>query len=110
MLCRLGYEVVPFTRPEDALKIFKHTPATWELVLTDRSMPNMSGEDFAQEILRIRPDTPVVMVTGFGTPEDEQRMRQIGVADFLYKPIGGEELAGALKRALERAEQLRSAA
>jgi PAS domain S-box-containing protein len=109
-LCRLGYEVVPFSRPEEALKSFKLMPAAWDLVLTDRSMPNMSGEDFAQEVLRTRPDTPVVMATGFSAPEDELRIRDLGVADFLYKPIVGDELAAALQRVLQRAERRRSAA
>ena len=109
-LSRLGYEVVPFTRPEEALKSFKLMPAMWDLVLTDRSMPNMSGEELAQEVLRTRPDTPVVMATGFSAPEDEQRIRDIGVADFLHKPIHGDELAAAVEAALQHAARQRSAA
>jgi CheY-like chemotaxis protein len=101
-LRRMGFEVVPFNRPQDALKSFRLMPGVWDLVLTDCSMPTMSGEELAKAILETRPNTPIVMATGFSAPEDEQRMRNLGVVDLLYKPIIGADLAAALNRALQR--------
>jgi signal transduction histidine kinase/ActR/RegA family two-component response regulator len=100
ILTRLGHDVVGFAKPEEALAAFRLTPGRWDLILTDRTMPRLNGEQFAEEILRVRPDMPIIMCTGFGEQADEERARRIGVREFLFKPVLGPELIAAIGRAL----------
>jgi DNA-binding NtrC family response regulator len=76
-------------------------PDAWDLVLSDRTMPKITGEELARQVLAVRPDIPVVIMTGYGDPSDEQRTREIGITDFLFKPVVGPDLAAAVRRALE---------
>ena len=99
-LVKLGYQVEAFSQPAEALNAFRRNPYGWDAVLTDRTMPELSGEDLVREILAIRGDIPVVMATGFGDPDDEARVRALGVHELLYKPVIGQELAAAIGRAL----------
>jgi signal transduction histidine kinase/predicted MFS family arabinose efflux permease/ActR/RegA family two-component response regulator len=100
ILARLGYDVVGFSKPEDALAAFRQAPGSWDLILTDRAMPRLDGEELAEEILRLRPGMPIIMCTGFGEEADEERARRIGVREFLFKPLLGPELSSAIRRAL----------
>jgi PAS domain S-box-containing protein len=109
-LVRLGYEVVAFANPEEALSSFQLMPAVWDLVMTDRAMPRINGEELALEILRIRPEIPIVMATGFGEAVDEIRARDIGIREFLYKPVVGLDLAAAVRRAIDGSEACLQAA
>jgi signal transduction histidine kinase/CheY-like chemotaxis protein len=102
ILAKLDYDVVGFSRPEDALAAFRRAPGSWDLILTDRTMPRLDGEELAKEILRLRPDMPIVMCTGFGEQADEDRAKRIGVSEFLFKPLLGPELSGAIRRAMLR--------
>src|SRR5437588_3429418 len=65
ILVRSGYSVVGFSDPEEALAAFRRSPDEWDLVLTDRSMPRLSGEELAWGILQTRDDVPIIMATGF---------------------------------------------
>jgi CheY-like chemotaxis protein len=105
LLTRRGYDVSSFSSPEEALAAFRHTPDNWDIVLTDRSMPTLSGEDLAYQILQLRPDMPVIMATGFGEATDEERARQIGIAEFIFKPIAGSDLLFAIRRALVKTKE-----
>jgi signal transduction histidine kinase/FixJ family two-component response regulator len=100
VLVRVGYAVTGFSNSEDALASFRDAPQQWDLILTDRSMPRLSGEELAGNILRIRPDVPIIMATGFSDEASEQRARQIGVTEFVFKPIVGNDLLLAIRRAL----------
>jgi CheY-like chemotaxis protein len=102
LLARRGYDVSSFWSPEDALAAFRRAPDHWDIVLTDRSMPTLSGEDLAYQILQMRPDVPIIMTTGFGEATDEERARQIGVAEFIFKPITGSDLLLAIRRVLAK--------
>jgi signal transduction histidine kinase/FixJ family two-component response regulator len=105
ILLRSGYHVVSFSDPEEALTTFRRAPEKWDLVLTDRSMPRLSGEELAWSILQTRNDIPIIMATGFSDEADEQRARQIGIKEFVFKPIVGNDLLLAVRRALARAER-----
>jgi FixJ family two-component response regulator len=105
ILLRSGYHVVGFSDPEEALTTFRRAPEKWDLVLTDRSMPRLSGEELAWSILQTRDDIPIIMATGFSDEADEQRARQIGIKEFVFKPIVGNDLLLAVRRALARAER-----
>ncbi len=106
-LVKLGYRVEAFSQPAKALEAFRREPYGWDAVLTDRTMPELSGEALARAILAIRPDMPIVMATGFSDPEDEARIRALGVHELLYKPVGGQNLAAAMRRALATTAPLR---
>jgi PAS domain S-box-containing protein len=97
-LSRLGYRVTGRTNPAEAVQAFRENPAQFAAVITDLSMPGMSGAELARAILAIRPDVPVVMTSGYIRPEDELEARQIGVREVILKPDTIEELAKALHR------------
>jgi DNA-binding response OmpR family regulator len=109
ILVRSGYSVIGFADPEEALASFRQAPEQWDLVLTDRSMPRLSGEELAWGILQTRDDIPIIMATGFSDEADEQRARQIGIKEFVFKPIVGNDLLLAVRRALARAERTAAA-
>jgi DNA-binding NtrC family response regulator len=108
MLTRRGYDVAAFADPEDALAAFKRAPDDWDLMLTDRSMPRLSGEALAGDVLRLRPDLPIIMATGFGEAADEKRARGLGIAEFVFKPIVGKDLLIAIRRAVDAADNTRA--
>src|SRR5690606_21251020 len=70
ILIRLGYVVDAHNEPEVALRTFTDNPDAWDLVITDRSMPKMTGEELARSIKRIRPDIPILMLSGFVSGDD----------------------------------------
>lgn len=97
----LGYRVTPCQSSLDALKRFEHDPADFDVVLTDQTMPDLTGFELAQRILGIRPDIPVILTTGYSEMVDEVRSRRIGIREYLMKPLTPEGLAAALRRALD---------
>jgi CheY-like chemotaxis protein len=108
MLTRRGYHVAAFADPDDALAAFKRAPGDWDLMLTDRSMPRLSGEALAGGVLQLRPDLPIIMATGFGEAADEKRARGLGIAEFVFKPIIGKDLLLAIRRTVASAEDARA--
>jgi CheY-like chemotaxis protein len=102
-LGRLGYEVTGHTNPIEALQVFRENPRHFAAVITDLSMPGMSGADLAREIIAIRPDIPVVITSGYIRPEDEVDAREIGVHDLILKPDTIDELAKTLQRVFSKA-------
>ncbi len=102
MLERMGYQVRGFKDPSEALAAFAAAPQDFDLVLTDLSMPGMSGMDVSRQILRIRPDIPVLLATGYVRTEDVEQARAIGIREVIWKPqtIGemGELLAQQLRK------------
>lgn len=100
MLHSLGYEVVVRTNPADALHAFELMPQRFDLLVTDQTMPRMTGETLVREVLRLRPDIPVIMMTGFSHTMDADKARALGVRGFLRKPLLLRDLAPAIRRAL----------
>ncbi len=96
MLKRLGYRVTGYTDASIALSEFRARPREFDFVVSDLSMPRMSGLEFAQEILAIRPDIPVVISTGYIRPEDQERAQAIGVYKLIQKPHTMEHLQQTL--------------
>jgi len=99
-LGQLGYQVTAHTDPAEALQAFAEHPERFAAVITDLSMPGMSGVELAQQILQIRPDVPIVMTSGYIRPEDELEAQKIGVHELLLKPDTVDGLAMALQRVL----------
>jgi len=100
MLQRLGYIVTGFTDPAGAVQAFQSRPHDFDAVITDLSMPGMSGYDLAKKILEIRPDMPIVMTSGYVRPEDQEAALGLGIRALIFKPNTVDELASAVDRIL----------
>jgi PAS domain S-box-containing protein len=95
---RLGYKVIGETDPACALQLFRQNPAQFDAVITDLSMPGLSGSELARQMMEVRPDIPIVMMSGYIRPEDEREARRLGIRDLILKPDTIEDLAQALNR------------
>ncbi|HEV7716300.1 MAG TPA: response regulator [Steroidobacteraceae bacterium] len=104
MLEHLGHQVAGFTRSADALAAFTAAPADFDLVLSDMSMPGMSGIEFARGVLAVRADIPVVIATGHVQPQDVERAEAVGVREVIQKPNTLEEMTRTVARLLNQAE------
>jgi DNA-binding NtrC family response regulator len=108
VLAHLGYTVVTKTNPHDAVELFHKQPDQFDVVVTDQTMPTMSGEAFAMALLEIRHDIPIVLCTGFSHTMSAEKANKIGLKGFLMKPVNGAVLAKTLQDVLEdRARQSR---
>ena len=92
MLKRMGFQVEGFTDPAQALREFERDPHRFDMVITDLGMPGMSGLDLAAELLRIRPNLPLMLTSGYVRIEDAERARMIGAEDIVLKPNTIEEM------------------
>ncbi len=101
MLEFLGYEVVDRTSSIEALKSFRASPERFDLVITDMTMPNMTGEELAQELIGIRPDIPIILCTGFSERITENKARDLGIRGFIMKPLVIHKLAEKIREALD---------
>jgi PAS domain S-box-containing protein len=100
LLGRMGYRVAGFSNSARAIDEFFAAPHDFDLVLTDLSMPDMSGIDVARRILSIRPDIPVIVTTGYVLPDDVERARDVGVRQVVWKPNSVAELGALVIRLL----------
>ena len=105
MLSSMGYRVSAFTDSVEAAKAFEANPREFNLVLTDMTMPGITGQELARRVLHVRPELPVLLATGFSERINEEQARRIGIRKFLYKPILRSDLAQALREALEEGEE-----
>jgi PAS domain S-box-containing protein len=96
MLTQLGYKVTGCTEPEKALEMFRSAPLDFDVVVSDLSMPQMSGIDLAREILQTRHGMPILIASGYIRPEDNEGVRSLGLPDLLLKPDTIEELSHSL--------------
>ena len=100
MFQALGYDVVERYSSPDALQAFRARPDKFDLVFTDLTMPHMTGLDLAKEILAIRADTPIILCTGFSEAVNEERIKRLGIRDFLMKPVAMRDLAAVVNKIL----------
>ncbi len=101
MLERLGYHVECRTSSIEALELFKSRPDQFDLVITDMTMPNLTGDRLAREIMAIRTDIPVILCTGFSEQISAESARDIGVKEFMLKPLVMDRLAGTVRSVLD---------
>ena len=101
ILERMGYQVTADSNPADALIRFQSDPFSYDLVITDLSMPKMSGDQLAEAVLSTRPDIPIILNTGFNDQLDSEALERIGVHGLLLKPIVKTELAQAIRNVLD---------
>jgi len=101
MLSNLGYQVTPHNSPSEALELFRHAPQRFDLVISDISMPQMAGHDLAREMIKIRPDLPVLLCTGYSESINEEIASSIGVRALLYKPLTRHALSTTIRGVLD---------
>ena len=101
MLERLGYHVTGRTSSVEALEAFRSQPKKFDIIITDQTMPNMTGEELAKELLQIRPDIPIILCTGFSEIIPEEKAKAIGIKDYIMKPVLKSQLAKAVRYALD---------
>ncbi len=100
-LARFGYRTSTFTSAEAALQHLADGREAYDMVLTDMTMPRMSGEDLLREVRRLRPQLPVVLCTGYSASMTPERAYQLGAAGYLSKPLSVNELALQVRRILD---------
>jgi PAS domain S-box-containing protein len=101
MLDSLGYEVTIRCSSHDALEVFRAHPERFDMVITDMTMPNMTGANLAREMLKIRPGIPIILTTGFSERINEEEAKRIGIREFLMKPVSLSSLAHVVKRIMD---------
>jgi PAS domain S-box-containing protein len=100
ILKSLKYEVTVRTSSMEALELFRAHPQRFDLVITDMTMPNMTGDKLAKELLRIRADIPIVLCTGFSEQLREEAAKELGIRELAMKPLVTSDLAKTIRRAL----------
>jgi PAS domain S-box-containing protein len=101
MLEELGYHVTTNTSSVEALNQFSAQPDKFDLVITDQTMPEMTGIELARQMLRIRPDIPVILATGFSKMITEENIRNSGIREYLKKPIVFHDLENVVRDVLD---------
>lgn len=102
ILKRLGYKVTARFSSLDALEAFRAHPDKFDLVITDMAMPNMAGDRLSAELIKIRPDIPVLLCTGFSETMSEEKAQSLGIKGFLGKPIIVKDFAHTIREVLEQ--------
>lgn len=103
MLEALGYAVRSASGGWEALDIFAEEPYGFSLVILDHVMPDLTGMNTAQTLLQVRPDIPILLVTGWIlTDEARKRAKAIGIRRILEKPVGLQELDRTIRRVIRR--------
>jgi PAS domain S-box-containing protein len=100
MLTQLGYDVVACKSSREALDLFCAAPQHFDLVITDYTMPEFTGEALARELRRLRPDLPIILCTGFNQTLTPERAATLGINAFLMKPIAARDLGLTIRRVL----------
>jgi len=101
MLERLGYNVTVRMSSLEALETFQNQPEYFDLVITDQTMPGMTGADLARRMLQIRPDIPIILCTGYSSIISEEKAKSIGIREFALKPLTKKNIAGTIRKVLD---------
>ena len=103
MLGRLGYRVTVKTDSNEALDVFRTHPDQFDLIITDKTMPRLTGFDLAREAKKIRPDVPIIICTGYSDDTEADKAVRLGVSRLIVKPLSMDELARAVRSTLDSA-------
>ncbi|MBU0484399.1 MAG: PAS domain S-box protein [Proteobacteria bacterium] len=102
LLEKLGYQVVTKISSLEALAEFTTNPARFDLVITDQTMPGLTGEQLAVKLIEIRPNLPIIMCTGYSARIDEKKAADLGIKAFVMKPYEKREIALVIRQVLDR--------
>jgi CheY-like chemotaxis protein len=100
VLSRHGYRVDAYCDSEAALRAFDAAPQQFDAVITDQTMPGLSGDAFARAILELRPGLPIILCTGYSDTIEAEAAARIGIARYLRKPVSAQELLRVLEELL----------
>jgi len=103
LLASLGYTVTAILNSREALNLFRSDPQAFDLVITDMTMPGLTGKELAKELMGVRPDIPIILCTGFSEQINEKQAKEIGVRGYIMKPYTVNSLNATIRRALEGA-------
>jgi PAS domain S-box-containing protein len=92
VLRRMGYEIVSFTEPDQALLEFEEAPGAYDAIVTDFRMPGMNGLELSKRLMALRHDVPILLTSAFTNEIDKSRVEEIGIERVLQKPLSAEEL------------------
>jgi len=101
MLERLGYEITTKTSSVEALEMFRSDPHSFDVVITDMTMPKMTGVQLSKNLMEIRADIPIILCTGFSEKISEERARELGIRGYLMKPMVKREIAVMIRKVLD---------
>ncbi len=102
MLEQLGYRVTARTNALEALTTFQNQPETFDLVITDQTMPGITGVDLSRRILQIRPDMPIILCTGYSSQISEEEAMSLGIKGFVMKPFGKKGIASLIRKIIDK--------
>jgi PAS domain S-box-containing protein len=106
MLERLGYRVTARSDSSEALAVFRNQPDGFDLVITDQTMPGMTGSDLARRMLEIRPEMPIILCTGYSSLVSEEQARALGIKGFALKPLTKKDIAALIRKVLDEDRSL----
>ena len=101
MLERLGYSVTVRTSSLEALKTFQNQPDLFDIVITDQTMPGMTGVDLARRMMQIRPDIPLILCTGYSSTTSEGKAKSVGIREYALKPVSKQKIAQLIRKVLD---------
>lgn len=101
MLERLGYHVTVRTNSFEALATFRNAPGDFDVVITDQTMPGITGSELARMMLQIRPDLAIILCTGYSNQINEDSAKLLGIKEFVLKPLTKRGIAGLLRKVLD---------
>ena len=99
-----GYQVVMKTSSVEALASFRLAPRDFDLVITDQTMPELTGEQLVLALKKIRPEIPVILCTGFSATIDETKARDLGIDAFFMKPVLIKEITETIRSLLDKSK------
>ncbi|MBF0286242.1 MAG: response regulator [SAR324 cluster bacterium] len=102
ILTETGYDVTAFDNELDALKKFQQNPDQFDLIFTDFTMPHLTGDQLSQQILKIRPDIPIILTTGYSNMISEKKAKALGIQEFLMKPVEKIQLLETIQKLLKK--------
>lgn len=100
-LQRSGYQVITVKDSLEALEMFRRAPDEYDLVITDQTMPQITGVELGKKFMEIRSDIPIILCTGFSDTIGEQEVKDMGFQSLLIKPAGTKELKAAVQQAMQ---------
>ena len=98
-----GYHVTACRSSPEALHVFGSGPWNFDLVMTDHSMPYMTGTQLSGEIMKIRSGIPIILCTGFSGPNIREEAEKMGIGNFLTKPVSNRQLLNTIRKVLDEA-------
>jgi CheY-like chemotaxis protein len=102
LLERLGYHVTPQSNSLEALETFRTDPTRFDMVITDMTMPHLTGDQLSRELLRIRPGIPIFICTGYSERISKEKAQAMGISGFIFKPVEKNVLSHKIRAVLDK--------